>query len=299
MSTTTTDYFHVRISPSRKQVVDDYLTLIKTVKETGQGLWDQYSKKQIKEGDYLGFITGPSNNEQISIYKIARVCTTSERLSQWASTTPYTAGNGRNIVSHRSAIVLTKNHFLPKTYDWRNFRRETGLGNDCSSWMPRGIQKVLNIKTTPFVFPEPDNSDDEVILLKPMTVSCKLYEENRPKKQPVKPIPTRVAGVRTAIDRVACLDLLPDGLLLRAIGKGVTVEAVYREATRDFMSKDGATVYPKLQEANKVFCGLKGVKLGNAWCDFKAVGKDGKVKSIEHIWKDNWFNTANMANWVY
>jgi hypothetical protein len=145
LSNESPDYWNVRISPKQPQVMDDYSELVETVRATGEGLWDRDCKNKIKEGDYLGFIVGPTN----------------ERLPQWASSTPYTRGNGTNSVSDRQAIVLTNNHSIEKTYDWREFRRITGLGKDCSSWMPRGTQKVLNRETLPFILPPPD----EVILL--------------------------------------------------------------------------------------------------------------------------------------
>lgn len=143
-------YWHVRISPSKKSVITDYMKLVESVMVTGKGLWDKDSKNQIASGDYLGFITGLTGNEQIHIYKVSGLLTTDERLSHWASDTPYTAGNGVNIVSHRQVIVLTNDHLLPKSYDWRVFRRETRLGNDCYAWMPRGTQKVCNKDTLPF-----------------------------------------------------------------------------------------------------------------------------------------------------
>jgi len=144
------NYWHVRISPSKKSVITDYMKLVASMMVTGKGLWDRDSKNQIASGDYLGFITGITGNEQIHIYKVIDLLTTFERPSHWASDTPYTAGNGVNIVSYRQVIVLTNNHLLPKSYDWRVFRRVTGLGNDCYTWMPRGTQKVCNKETLPF-----------------------------------------------------------------------------------------------------------------------------------------------------
>jgi len=109
-------------------------------------------------------------------------------------------------------------------------------------------------------------------------------------------------SARTAIDRDACLDLLPNGLLLRACGKdkegkAVSVEATYDEAERCFVGKSGV-IYPKLQDANKVFCEAKGVKLGNAWSDFKAISLTGAKKSIENIWKDNWLIKEDLDLWI-
>jgi len=142
----------VRVSPQQQQVIDDFDRLNKTIETRGQGLWDQDYKNEIKEGDYLAFIHGDKNKEQMYIYKVDKICTTDERLEQWASSRPYTRGNGINAVNHRHAIVLVKNHSI-ETYDWRDFRRSTGLGKACKSWMPRGTSKVLNKEKLPFILP--------------------------------------------------------------------------------------------------------------------------------------------------
>lgn len=117
---------------------------------SGKGFWDNDTRNRMKSGDFLGFITGPMDgNEQIHIYKIIDGLTKDERLSHWKSDTPYTTGNGVNIVSHRQVIVLTNDHSLPKTYSWR-FRSETGLGKENDTWMPRGTQNVLIQENFPF-----------------------------------------------------------------------------------------------------------------------------------------------------
>lgn len=140
-------YWHVRISPTKKSVILDYRKFVESVMTTGKGFWDNDNKNRIKSGDILGFITGPIGNEQIHIYKVIDGLTSDERLSHWKSDTPYTTGNGVNIVSHRQVIVLTNDHILPKLYSWRMFRSETGLGRECYTWMPRGTEKV---NRTPF-----------------------------------------------------------------------------------------------------------------------------------------------------
>ena len=115
--------------------------------------------------------------------------------------------------------------------------------------------------------------------------------------------------VRQVIDREVCLDVLPDGLILRASGKHMTTNEVmvltikYNSSSRDFTCEDTGTTYPKLQDANRVWREMrdtkKGGKLGNAWEDFRAVNKYGKVKSVKNLWKDNWFEGINLSVWVY
>ena len=143
-------YWHVRISPKNKSNVIDYDKLVASITVSGKGFWDNDNKNQIKSGDFIGFITGLSGNEQIHIYKIIDNLTTDKRLSHWKSDEPYTIGNGVNSVSHRKVIVLTNIHLLPKSYNWRVFRSHTKLGKDCYSWMPRGTEKVLNSESLPF-----------------------------------------------------------------------------------------------------------------------------------------------------
>lgn len=138
-----TTYWHVRISPTKPSVLLDYLKFVESVRVSRKGFWDNDTKNRMKSGDFLGLITGPNDgNEQIHIYKVIDVLTPDERLSHWKSDTPYTTGNGVNIVSHREVIVLTNDHILPKSYSWRMFRSETGLGKEKYTWMPRGTEKV-------------------------------------------------------------------------------------------------------------------------------------------------------------
>lgn len=143
-------YWHVRISPKNETSSTDYKKFVESVTVTGKGFWDNDTKNQIKSGDFIGFITGLSGNEQIHIYKIIDTLARDKRLSHWKSDEPYTIGNGINSVLHRNVIVLTNDHLLPKSYNWRIFRNYTKLGKDCYSWMPRGTEKVLNNESLPF-----------------------------------------------------------------------------------------------------------------------------------------------------
>ena len=117
-----------------------------------------------------------------------------------------------------------------------------------------------------------------------------------------------VKGGRTDKNRDGCLDILMNGMRLRAsgtirgTGETTSLEVVYDKRTKSFYGKDTRKDYLKLQDANREWCGARGMtKLGNAWADFKAVSKDGVVRSIEHIWKPegNWIEDADEADWVY
>ena len=145
-----TNYYHVRISPGRKSVMSDFMKFQTEVTKTRTGIWDKDSQNKITVGDYLGFITGPVGDELIQIFKVERQGTKDERPAHWASSTPYTNNNGTEIVSTRQVIILTNKHPLPKTYEWREFRKITGLGGDCTAWIPRGTQRVVDKKKIPF-----------------------------------------------------------------------------------------------------------------------------------------------------
>ena len=140
------EYYHVRVNPKRTAVMKDFDLFFAEMIRTRYGTWDKDSKNKMVAGDYLGFITGPVGEEEIYIYRIKGEGTAEERPSHWASTTPYTSNNGKTSVAERQTIILTNKHTIPKTYDWRKFRKDTGLGCNCTSWMPRGTQRVDQTK---------------------------------------------------------------------------------------------------------------------------------------------------------
>ena len=137
-----TNYWHVRINPKRTKVMKDFSIFQTDIIKTRQGRWDKDSKNRIAVGDHLGFITGPVGEELVFIFKIIGEESANERPNHWASSTPYTDNNGMNSVADRKVIILTNKHSLPKTFEWREFRRSTGLGGECASWAPRGTQRV-------------------------------------------------------------------------------------------------------------------------------------------------------------
>ena len=116
------EYYHVRISPKRVDVMTDFNIFFTELLTTRQGRWDKDSKNRIVVGDYLGFITGPVSEEVVYIFKVEREGTVEERPSHWASATPYTSNNGQTSVADRQVIILTNKHSLPKTFEWRKFR---------------------------------------------------------------------------------------------------------------------------------------------------------------------------------
>ena len=112
----------------------------------------------------------------------------------------------------------------------------------------------------------------------------------------------KVKGKRTVIDREETRKRLYKGMILKA--------SANRKGTQDkitlYVMYDGLqfvryvphstgykkTVYPKLQDANREWCGDRGLdKLGNAWEDFKAYSlKTGSVRSIANLNDDDWLS---------
>jgi len=113
-------------------------------------MWDKDKSNKIKTGDYIGFITGPTNNENVLIFLVKEELPSSMRPTHWATTTPYTEGNGISPVNDREVVILTDIHSLPKQVEWSTIRDSTGLGGDCSTWMPRGTQRVVKTHLLPF-----------------------------------------------------------------------------------------------------------------------------------------------------
>jgi hypothetical protein len=138
------NYYHTRISPNRQTVMNDYGMFRDELLKTRHGKWDSDSQNRIVRGDYFGFITGPVGEEVVRVCRVSQVLGAEERPTHWKSATPYTKNNGGTSVAHRHAIVLTDKHPLAKTFEWRKFRKITGLGRDCISWAPRCTQRVVN-----------------------------------------------------------------------------------------------------------------------------------------------------------
>jgi|LakMenEpi03Aug12_release.lakeMendotaPanAssembly.Ray.scaffolds.fasta_scaffold33757_6 hypothetical protein len=112
----------------------------------------------------------------------------------------------------------------------------------------------------------------------------------------------KVKGKRTVIDREETRKRLYKGMILKA--------SANRKGTQDkitlYVMYDGLqfiryvpnttgyekTVYPKLQDANREWCGDRGLdKLENAWEVFKAYSlKTGSVRSIANLNNDDWLS---------
>ena len=135
-------YYHVRINKTRKNVYKDFVAFEKSMCEDGKAIWDKDSKNKMDTGDYIGFIVDDVDNTEkiIKIYKI--LACKEERDPNWNTTEPYNADNGTSSVGHRHVIVLANDPRIPANTKWNDFRKCTGLGKDCKSWMPRGTQKV-------------------------------------------------------------------------------------------------------------------------------------------------------------
>jgi hypothetical protein len=147
------NYFHVRINNKSGQPSSDFGIFMGEILTRRESVWDKDNANKIKKGDYLGFITGPKDNEIVYIFLVKEEHPSQMRPSHWAVGKPHVDGNGNSAVDDRGVITLTNNHKLPKQVEWSHVRRATGLGGDCATWMPRGTQRVVRTSKLPFSLP--------------------------------------------------------------------------------------------------------------------------------------------------
>jgi hypothetical protein len=145
-----TEYYHVRISPTKQNPFSDFAIFMCDMVTNRRAIWDKDKLNKIKTGDYLAFIAGPVGHELVYIFKVIEELALEMRPDHWELNNPYTKNNGITAVSDRMPIMLTNVHSLPKTCEWCEIRRSTGLGNSHASWMPRGTQRVKNKHLLPF-----------------------------------------------------------------------------------------------------------------------------------------------------
>ncbi len=143
-------YYHVRISPKRANPTSDLVMFMNEMEITGEGKWDQDFQGKMATGDYLGFIIGKTGNEMVHIFKVKETLPLSEREPWWNTNHPYTDGNGINAPVKRVPLILTNDHNLPKTWAWQDIKEKVGLAQNCSSWMPRGTQRIIATHLLPF-----------------------------------------------------------------------------------------------------------------------------------------------------
>ena len=144
------NYSHVRISPSRKNPIKDFTLFMNEMTITNQGKWDKDHKGALAAGDFIGFIVGKTGEEVVYIYKVIKELPLTKRESWW-SEKAYTENNGIKSTKHRVPILLTNEHEYPKTWAWSDIKKKVGLSPKCSTWMPRGTQRVVKKHLLPFV----------------------------------------------------------------------------------------------------------------------------------------------------
>lgn len=143
------EYFHVRINSTKENPNRDFNIFMTEMITNRTAIWDKDKGNKIKTGDYLGFITGPNGKEIVYIFRVKNELPTHMRPRHWESAMPYTDPRAGS-VSDRGVIELTNDHSLPKTCEWSEIRRTTGLGNSYPSWMPRGTSRVVKKSLLPF-----------------------------------------------------------------------------------------------------------------------------------------------------
>lgn len=114
-------------------------------------------------------------------------------------------------------------------------------------------------------------------------------------------------GTRTVIDRKKTLELLKNKMVFRASAlhktdksNRVEMDLVFDAKRKVFVSRYTKKVYNLLQDANREWCGMRGLdKLGNAWEDFKALNlTNGDTRSIRDINDDNWIEDSISNNYI-
>jgi hypothetical protein len=144
------DYYHVRINNKTENPTSDFNLMMNDMEITNEGKWDKDHEGKMKVGDFLGFITGEKGKERVHIFKVKEELPLNKRESWW-SNMKYTENNGVGITKHRVPILLTREHELPKTWEWSDIKLKVGLSTDLSSWMPRGTQRVVKKQLLPFI----------------------------------------------------------------------------------------------------------------------------------------------------
>jgi len=140
-------------------------------------------------------------------------------------------------------------------------------------------------------------------------IDNQVSKEVAAKVAPVKASSGGATRVRAVINTEDRLNAIPDRLVLRASGKHkvekervVVLDIIYRAETQTFYryGKGEKTEYKVLQDANREWCFARGIpkdRLENGWEMFKAIDKQGTLKSqsIQHIHtaEGNW--TTDMV----
>jgi hypothetical protein len=137
------EIYIVRISPSKKIVVEDYKEMKKEIEIYSRGLWDKDHDNKMKVGDLLLFIIGEKNEELVEYFKIEKeLSSLKSRHTHWKSDDSYTS-NCKESVKHRKVIRLVSINY-PST-PWIDFKISLGYTHiKYNSWMPRGTMRIVN-----------------------------------------------------------------------------------------------------------------------------------------------------------
>jgi hypothetical protein len=204
-------------------------------------------------------------------------------------------------INVRSADILSNEEVIRKlTEENEEFKRQiqeiteiakleedmtTDYADDIMTWFSTNQQEFGNS----FLFPEEEDTSKQ-------------------KSDSSKSDSSKKKGTRTAIDRLACRDLLVDRMVFKAsanhktdksLGK-IDMEIVFNAETKKFYNRVNNKEYALLQDANRDWCEKRGYdKLGNAWEDFKALNlKKNVVRSIHNIHNDNWIENEGANDYV-
>jgi len=141
------EYFHTRINCENAK--GDFINFMNEIELTNQAKWDKDHSGKIKLGDYIGFIVTIKGEEEVLILKVEKELPIKDRESWW-SEEAYNKNNSTCSTKHRVPIILTNVHDLPKKWSWCDIKKKVGLSKNCSTWMPRGTQRIKDKHLLPF-----------------------------------------------------------------------------------------------------------------------------------------------------
>lgn len=136
---TSDEIYIVRIGnhSGAKAARKDYSLLKQQIEQKGKCVWDKDSHNKIKPGNWIGFIIGPNNDEDVELYYIESEESTETRPKHWHNLKPYTNQTTQTLPKKREVIVL-KNQ-SPIKFSWKKWKKLVGYKEN---YMPRGTTKA-------------------------------------------------------------------------------------------------------------------------------------------------------------
>lgn len=133
--------FLVRISDRRGalQAREDYANMVSELSDLSKpAIWDKDSNNKIKEGDWLGFILGPTHGATVELFKVESESPSINRSEEWSNT--HHTDQITDSVRNREVITLSKDIPMIKK-SWNSWKESVQYKE---GYMPRGTTRVRN-----------------------------------------------------------------------------------------------------------------------------------------------------------